>query len=130
MAFQNIKSVLTDSDSVVTGVATMAVVFGIYNNKVGTLSSIHMTPANDANIAASIKKAGIISAVMVAGLFAITRDANIVILGASAIIAEELTYRHANMASDATGQIEITPTDYYQAPSSASVSQQTSYLDY
>lgn len=129
MAF-SLKSVLPNpSDSVVTGIATMAVVFGIYNNKVGTLSSVHMTAANDGNVAASIKKAGIVSAIVVAGVFLITRDANVAILGGAAIVAEELTYRHAHMADEASGMIQITPTDYQQAPTSYSVSQHTNYQD-
>lgn len=123
----SIKTVLSSGESVTSGIATMALVFGIYNFKVGTLASVHMSPANDHNIAASIKKAGVVSAALVGGMFLITRDANIAILGGSAIIAEELTYRHAHMASESTGQIEIQPADYYQPPTSYSVDQGTNY---
>lgn len=128
MAF-TFKPILAQNDSVVAGIATMALVFGIYNNKVGAVSEVHMSPANDGNIAASIKKAGIVSAALVAGLFLITHDANIVILGGSAIVAEELTYRHAHMADEASGMIQVTPSDYQQAPTAYSVSQHTNYED-
>lgn len=122
------KSVLSSpTASVGVGIAALTLVFGIYNSKVGTLSAVHMTPANDGNVAAAIKKAGVTSAVVVGGLFLVTRDPNVVIMGSAGIIAEELTYRHAAMADHQSGQISVTPSDYYQAPTQYSVDQSTNY---
>lgn len=121
----NFKSILKPENSMVAGIATMALVFGLYQAHVGPVSSVHMTAANDNNVQASLKKTGWIAAVAVAGVTLLARDANIAILGGATIIAEELSYRHANMVSPQTGQIEIQPGDYAQAPSYEASAQQT-----
>jgi hypothetical protein len=115
MAF---TSVLKPENSIVAGIATMALVAGLYGVNVGPVSSIHMGPANDNNTQASLKKAGWISVIAVSGVSLLAKDANIAILGGATIIAEELQYRHANMASPETGQIEINPAAYIDAGTS------------
>lgn len=125
MAF---SSILKPENSIVAGIATMALVVGIYQAKIGPVSMVHATPANDNNVQASVKKAGWIALVGVAGVALLARDANIAILGGATIIAEELAYRHANMASNLTGQIDLSPAAYQdQGPSFQASVQATSY---
>jgi hypothetical protein len=121
----DLNSLFQKDDSVVAGIMTMALIAGFYNFNVGTAAAVHMTPANDINVSAGIRKAGIMSAATITGLFLLSHDSSVVILGSATIIAEELTYRHANLASPESGMISIVPSDYAQAPTTASVSQGT-----
>lgn len=114
MAF-SIKPRLSGENSIVVALATAAFVVGIYNMKVGPVSDVHATDAMDGNMKASVKKAGWEALVAVAGLTILAQDPNVLILGGSAIIAEELSYRHAMMASPNSGQIQVTPESYVPA---------------
>lgn len=114
MAF-SIKPRLSGENSIIMALATAAFVVGIYNYSVGPLSDAHATAANDGNMLASVKKAGWKSVVMVAGLTLLAQDPNIAILGGAAIIGEELSYRHALMASPDNGQITVTPASFVPA---------------
>lgn len=112
----------------VAGIATIALVVGVYQAFPGPVSVVHATPAHDINVAASLRKAGWFSVILVGGITLLAKDANVAILGGATIIAEELSYRHAHMSSNLTGQLEVHPSDYQQAGQSFSASdQQTSY---
>lgn len=114
MAF-SIKPRLGAENSVVVSLGVAALIIGIYGSKVGPVADAHATPANDGNMLASVKKAGWESTVLMVGLAVLTQDPNIVILGGATIVAEELSYRHAIMASPDTGQIDLTPQSYAPA---------------
>jgi hypothetical protein len=123
MAFNGLQA----NDSIMAAGLVAGAVFGLYQSHVGPVSQVHMTPANDQNVGTSIRKAGFVSVAMVAGFAFVAKDMNILIFGGSAIIAQELVYRHAHMASPETGQIQIQAGDYAQAPSYSSASQATAY---
>jgi hypothetical protein len=106
---------LSGENSIIAALATAALVIGIYNMKVGPVADVHASDAGDGNLAASVKKAGWEAVVAVAGLTLLANDANIAILGGAAIIAEELSYRHAMMTNPASGQIQVTPASYQSA---------------
>ena len=114
MAF-SLKPRLSGENSIIMALATAAFVVSIYNMKVGPVSDVHATNANDGNMAASVKKAGWEAVAAVAGIALLAQDPNIVILGGAAIIAEELSYRHSMMANPNTGQIQVSPTSYQAA---------------
>lgn len=114
MAF-SIKPRLGAENSVVVSLGAAALIIGIYSAKLGPVADAHATAANDGNMLASVKKAGWESTALAVGLALLTQDPNIVILGGATIIAEELTYRHAIMASPETGQIDLTPLSYAPA---------------
>jgi hypothetical protein len=101
----NLKSVLKPDASVMAAVATAGTVFAIYNLQVGSVATAHASDANHSSLESSRKKAGYTAFVAVAGLFLITRDGNIAILGGASIIAMELAYRHAIMSDPATGRV-------------------------
>jgi hypothetical protein len=111
----DLKPRLSGENSIIASLATVALVLGIYNMKIGPVSDVHATEAGDGNIAASIKKAGWESVVAVAGISLLAKDPNVAILGGAAIIAEELAYRHASMSNPQTGQITLTPQAYQPA---------------
>ncbi len=102
-------------NSVVVSLGVAALIIGIYGSKVGPVADAHATGANDGNMLASVKKAGVESTALMLGLALLTQDANIVILGGATIIAEELSYRHAIMSNPDTGQIQVTAASYAPA---------------
>lgn len=111
MAF-SLKPRLSGENSIITAMAAAGLVFAIYNMKIGPVADVHMTDANDPNIQASVKKAGWGAVGVVSAVFLLAQDLNIAILGGGAIVYEELTYRHALMASPSTGQVTVTPASY------------------
>jgi len=115
MGLNLFKPRISGDNSIITSLATVAVVVAIYQSKIGPVADVHMTAPNDGNIAASIKKAGWESVGVVAAIALLAGDMNIVILGGAAVVAEELSYRHANMSNPATGQISVTPQSYAPA---------------
>jgi hypothetical protein len=106
---------ISGDNSIITSLATVAIVVSIYVNKVGPISDVHATDANDGNVNASIRKAGWEALGVIAAISLLAGDTNIVILGGAAVIAEELSYRHANMTNPGTGKISITPQAYQPA---------------
>lgn len=120
----SLKPRLSGENSIIVALATAAFVVGIYQAKVGPVSDVHATEANDGNVAASVKKAGWVAVAAVGALTVLAVDPNVAILGGAAIIAEELSYRHALMANPQTGQIQLTPAAYQ--PAGGQVSQQVS----
>lgn len=109
-----IKSVLKPENSIVAGLATIAIVAGIYQLDAGPVSQVHASDAYHGANAAGIKKAGYTSLVAVAGISLIARDANIVILGGAAVIAFHAHYRHANMVNPGTNMVESPGASAYQ----------------
>lgn len=103
MAF---KSILKPENSIVAGLATVALVAGVYQLDVGPVSQVHASDAGHGANTAGIKKAGYTSLIMVAGISLLARDPNIVILGGAAIIAFHAHYRHANLVNPQTNMLE------------------------
>lgn len=111
MAF---KSLLKPEGSLILGAALAGAVFAEYQLTVGNVSGVHMSEANHPALETSRKKAGYTSAILVASLALLAKDPNLVILGGGAIIAMELSYRHAVMAHPETGQIMPPAASAYQ----------------
>lgn len=104
------KSLLKPETSAGASVATLGLVYGIYQLNIGSASQAQATDANHPVMESCRKKAGYTSLVAVAGLTLLTRDGNVGIAGSLAIIAMELTYRHSIMAHPLTGR--LTPPDH------------------
>lgn len=102
------KSILKPDQSTMAGLATVGTVFAVYQLNVGSVSQAAATDANHPVLNSSRKKAGYIALAAVGGLFLITRDANVFILGAGSIIAMEVAYRHGIMV-DPTSQKMVNP---------------------
>lgn len=109
-----IKSILKPENSIVAGLATVALVAGVYQLDVGPVSQVHVSDAYHGANSSGIKKAGYTSLVMVAGITLLARDPNILILGGAAIIAFHAHYRHANMVNPGTNLVESPGPAAYQ----------------
>jgi hypothetical protein len=108
------KSILKPEGSVMGGLATVGAVYGVYNINLGSVAAAQATEANHPVLNTSRSKAGYISLALVSSLVLITRDANIGILGGATIVAMELSYRHATMASPLTGAMVAPSESSYQ----------------
>lgn len=112
----NIKSVLKPEGSVMAGLAVSGSVYAIYNLSIGSVAQAHASPANNTSLESSRKKAGYTAFILVSAMLLITRDGNVGVLGYASIAAMEAHYRHAIMASPATGRV-VAPasTEYVPA---------------
>lgn len=130
MAF---KSYLKPENSIIAGLAVMGAVYAMYQLNIGTTVQVQMTDANHPATETARKKAGYQSALLVASVGLIAKDANIIILGGASIIAMELTYRHSIMAHPETGVMQP-PGESTYAPAGQAVSsmyeQETSGVQY
>jgi hypothetical protein len=100
-----VNSILKPDASTMAGLATVAAVYGIYQMNVGSVSMAHVTDPNAVPLESSRKKAGMAALALVASLFLITHDGNLLILGAGTVVAMELSYRHAIMADPNSNQM-------------------------
>jgi len=94
----DLKPRLSGENSIIASLATVALVLGVYNMKIGPVADVHATNPGEGNTQAAIRKAGWTAITAVA-----------------ALIAEELSYRHALMTNPGTGQITLTPQAYQPA---------------
>jgi hypothetical protein len=102
MAF---KTFLKPSESVMVSLATGAMVYGVYQYSMPSVSEVHATDAHNTNIDSGRKKAMWTSAAMVGGIFILTRDPNVFMVGGAAFLALEWSYRHANSTDAQTGKV-------------------------
>ena len=103
------------ADSISTAALAGIGVFTVYGGKVGPVADVHTTTPGDPNANAAIKKAGWASLALVGVLTFLTRDLNVLIVGAGAIVLEHTMYLHAEMANPANGQITVSQAAYAPA---------------
>lgn len=89
--------------SVLTGLATATVVYGIYQNSMPSAADIRSLDANNSDIAKSERTASWASAGIVAGVSLIARDPTIFIIGGTMVVAMAWLHRHANSVNPTTG---------------------------
>lgn len=112
-----LNPVFKPENSIIAGLAVIALVIANYNLHVGSNASVGATDAWDPNLQASSKKAGWSSLALVSGVALLARDPNIVILGGAAIIAMHASTVHAMAVHPQTGQIVAqSPTAASYAP--------------
>lgn len=109
------KSVLKPENSIIAGIATIGLVYAIYQMNVGPLSQAHASDPNHPALETSRKKAGYTAFIAVAGITLIAKDANIGILGFLTIVAEEVQIRHAIMVEPNTGRM-VPPAESVYSP--------------
>jgi hypothetical protein len=110
------KSILKPEGSVVAGIATIGVVYGLYQLNVGTVAEAHATRDNHPALETSRKKAGYSSLVLVSGLSLLTKDPTIFILGCATVIAMEIAYRHGIMVDPLSGKMTRPSPEASYAP--------------
>lgn len=112
------KSILSPEGSIVAGLATLGLVYAVYQVDAGNVSTVAASePGHPAN-GGSIRKAGYTSFIMVAGISLLARDPNIAILGMAGIIAMDLHYKHAHMVAPHNGQLVVPGPSQYSAAGS------------
>lgn len=103
------------ADSISTAALAGISVFTVYGGKIGPVADVHATGPGDPNVNAAIKKAGWTALAVVGVLTFLTRDLNVLIVGAGAVILEHVMYLHAEMTNPATGQISVERAAYSPA---------------
>lgn len=88
-----------------TGLATAALVWGIYNSALPSIADARVTPAHDKDLAGTERAASWMAAAAVAGVSLIARDATVFVLGGSMVVALAWWHRHANHYDMATGRV-------------------------
>lgn len=89
--------------SLTVGLATAAVVYGIYMNALPPVVDLRATPANDADVASTEKAAAWTAAAVVGGVSLIAKDGTVFILGGAMIVALSWWNKHANMVNPEFG---------------------------
>lgn len=111
-------SIFKPENSIIAGLATVGLVYGIYQLDVGDVTSVQLSQPYNISASTGIKKAGWTSLALIAGVSLIAKDPNIAILGCATVIAMQAHYRHANVSTP-TGQVVPPPSSSYM-PASAS----------
>jgi hypothetical protein len=117
------KSILKPEGSIVAGIATAALVYGVYTANVGNIATLHASPSGDTNGRAARKKAAIESVTVVAAVSLLARDINIFILGGGVIVLLDWHARHAVESHPETGQLADS-TGYVPAEQAVPVDEQ------
>lgn len=93
--------------SVSVGLATAAMVYGIYSNMTPTIADIRSARPKDDTLDSSRKLASWTAATAVAGISLVAKDPTIFVLGGGMIIALDWSHRHANEVNPQTGKATI-----------------------
>jgi hypothetical protein len=99
------KSILKPEGSIVAGIATAALVYGVYTTNIGNIATLHASPSGDGNGRAARKKAAIEAVSVVAVVSLLARDINIFILGGGVTVLLDWHSRHAIETHPETGQL-------------------------
>lgn len=102
MAF---KTFLKPSESVMVSMATAGMVYGIYQYSLPSVAETHATDAHNVSLDSGRKKAMWTSAAVVGGMFLMTRDPNVFMIGGASFLALEWSYRHANSTDPKNGKV-------------------------
>lgn len=100
-----LKSILKPQDSIVSGLATVGVVYGIYAVSLPNHATMHATNPYDNNLESGRKKFVTTAIAVVGAITLLTKDVNIFILGGAATIILDTHAKHAMATSPDTGEI-------------------------
>ena len=85
--------------SIGVGLATAAVVYGVYNVALPTVAEVRVNDKDDADIGAAEKTAAWTAAAVVAGISLIAKDATVFIIGGAMTVALSWWYKHGNQVN-------------------------------
>ena len=104
------KSALKTVDSAIgIGLATGGATLAIYAHTVPGLTDVRMTDPHNDLVEAQRKHAAVTSAVLIAAVFAITRDRNVLIIAGTTMIAADYMVKHANGIDPTTNRLSTPP---------------------
>lgn len=95
--------------SLAVGLATAALVWGVYNGALPSVAATRATPANDGHLSSTERAATWTAGAVVAGVSLIAKDPTVFIMGGSMVVALAWWHRHAN-ATDPTMGSAVLPT--------------------
>jgi hypothetical protein len=105
------NSLLKPDGSIALGIATVIMVYAVYDHALPDMATIHATDARDINVDASRKKATWEAAGLLSAVVLLTKDVNILVLGGVALFAFDMHTRHANASNPVTGDL-VSDTGY------------------
>ncbi len=85
------------------GLATAALVWGVYNVALPTVADVRVNDPEDADAGAAERTATWASAAAVAGVSLIAKDATVFIIGGTMVVLMSVWYRHANFFNASLG---------------------------
>lgn len=95
---------LKPESSLVVGLATATVVYGVYQAALPNIADVRSLDARNQDIASSERLATWTSAAVVAGISLLAQDMTVFIIGASVTVGMAWWHRHANEVSPLTGK--------------------------
>ncbi len=101
------------------GLATAALVYGIFQSGLPSVAEVRTTPPGDTDAAAAERSATWIAAAVVSGISLITKDPTVFVLGGSMVVAYAWWHRHANMHNPSLGSATMPSSRTVQAASMA-----------
>lgn len=96
---------LKQENALITGLATAAVVFAVYQTHMPTVAGVRASAPGNKHIDASRKGSAIIATGMVAAISLIARDPTVFLIGGGAVIAADLAHRLANATDNQSGKL-------------------------
>lgn len=113
------KSILKPESGIGVGVITAIGVYEIYKNALPTATAVRNASPHDTDVEGARKGAAIKSAVLVGGVFLLSRDLNAFILSGSALIGIDYMFKHSNAINPGTGKLDASGGGQSIAPGTA-----------
>ena len=101
------------------GLATAALVYGIFQSGLPSVAEVRTTPPGDPDAAAAERSATWMAAAVVSGISLITKDPTVFVLGGSMVVAYAWWHRHANNHNPSLGAATVPSSRNVQAASMA-----------
>jgi len=86
------------------GLATAALVWGIYNSALPSIAEARVTEQSDRDLAAAERTATWTSAAVVSGVALISKDMTVFILGGAMVVGLAWMHKHANLVHPEVGR--------------------------
>lgn len=105
--------------SLVVGLATAALVYGIFQTGLPSVAEVRTTPPGDPDASGAERSATWMAAAVVSGISLITKDPTVFVLGGSMVVAYAWWHRHANNHNPALGTATVPSSRRVQEASMA-----------
>lgn len=93
--------------SLAVGLATAALVWGVYNGALPSVAETRAAPAGDGHLSSTERAATWTAGAVVAGVSLIAKDPTVFIMGGSMVVALAWWHRHANSVDPTRGSATL-----------------------
>lgn len=107
---------LKQEDALITGLATAAVVWAVYQTHLPTVAGARASGLDNMHLSASRKSASIIAIGVVGAISLLSRSPTVFIIGGGTVVAIDVAHRLANATDHNSGKIPAAGTDATAAP--------------